>query len=243
MSSINRAEVQNFLLSLQDQYCGDLELVDDKAKFITDKWQKDTIKGGGVTRVLEDGLVFEQAGVNFSHVLGDCMPKAATVSRPDLEGASFEAMGVSIVIHPRNPMVPTSHANLRLFIATDKNTGKETWWFGGGFDLTPYFPFKEDCILWHKAAKEACVFFGEDVYSNFKKLCDDYFYLEHRQENRGIGGLFFDDLNESTFGSFDECFDFIKKVGVAYTTSYMEIINKRKNQIPLQTTKFLYLLL
>jgi len=234
MSEIDRAAVKDFLLTWQEEYCRNLTITDGSQKeFIVDKWQKDTskenaIQGGGITRLLEDGKVFEQAGVNFSHVYGESMPKAATAARPELEGASFEAMGVSIVIHPKNPMAPTSHANLRLFIATDKETGKETWWFGGGFDLTPYFAFEEDCVFWHQSAKKACLEFGKDTYPKFKKWCDDYFYLAHRDEHRGIGGLFFDDLNESNFGDFAKCLDFIKKVGDAYTSSYIEIINKRK---------------
>jgi len=235
MSKIDRAVVKDFLLTWQEEYCRNLTTADGSQKeFIIDKWEKDTsvenaIKGGGVTRLIENGQVFEQGGVNFSHVYGDSMPKAATAARPELEGASFEAMGVSIVIHPKNPMAPTSHANLRLFIAIDKDTGKETWWFGGGFDLTPYFAFEEDCVFWHQSAKDACSEFGENTYYKFKKWCDDYFYLAHRNEHRGIGGLFFDDLNESNFGDFDKCFDFIKKVGDAYTSSYIAIVNRRKN--------------
>lgn len=230
MSKIDREKVKDFLLTWQKDYCDNLAKINGSEKeFLTDIWKKETLKGGGITRLLENGDVFEQAGVNFSHVYGDSMPKAATAARPELEGASFEAMGVSIVVHPKNPMTPTSHANLRLFIATNNKTGKETWWFGGGFDLTPYIPFEEDAVLWHQAAKNACSNFGYEVYPKFKKWCDDYFYLAHRNEHRGIGGLFFDDLNEISFGDFDKCFNFIKKVGDAYTSSYIAIINKRKD--------------
>ena len=181
--------------------------------------------GGGRTRVLNNGAVFEQAGVNFSEVSGDNLPPSATASRPELAGRSFQAMGVSLVIHPHNPYVPTSHANVRFFIA-EKAGEEPIWWFGGGYDLTPYYTFDEDVIHWHQTAKDACDPFGDKVYDDYKKWCDDYFYLEHRDEQRGIGGLFFDDLNE---GGFDRCFEFMKSVGDHFSEAYLPIVSKRKD--------------
>jgi coproporphyrinogen III oxidase len=213
--------VKNFLLNWQDELCSQFTKLDG-AVFHEDTWQHAS-GGGGRTRVLQNGQVFERAGVNFSHVKGDNLPKAATQNRPQLSGASFEAMGVSLVIHPKNPMVPTSHANFRFFNArTRDNT--EVWWFGGGFDLTPYYPFLEDCVHWHKEAKNACDPFGSDIYYRFKKWCDDYFYLKHRNEQRGVGGLFFDDLNE---WGFETTFDFVKLAASKYISAYMPIIEKR----------------
>jgi coproporphyrinogen III oxidase len=199
--------------------------VDGKAKFIKDNWEKEGGAGGGLTRVLTDGTVFEQAGVNFSIVHGDNMPASATALRPELAGRSFSALGVSLVIHPHNPYVPTSHANVRFFIA-EKAGEDPIWWFGGGFDLTPYYGFDEDAIFWHQTAKDACDPFGEDVYPKYKKWCDEYFYMKHRDEQRGVGGLFFDDLNE---GSFDECFAFMQSVGNSYIKAYRPIVEKRKD--------------
>ena len=196
-------QVKAYLLSLQQDICDQLEQVDGKAKFIKDNWEKEGGAGGGLTRVLTDGTVFEQAGVNFSIVHGDNMPASATALRPELAGRNFSALGVSLVIHPHNPYAPTSHANVRFFIA-EKAGEDPIWWFGGGFDLTPYYGFDEDAIFWHQTAKDACDPFGEDVYPKYKKWCDEYFYMKHRDEQRGVGGLFFDDLNE---GSFDECFN------------------------------------
>lgn len=186
------AQVKTFLLQLQDNLCQQLSAVDG-APFIEDAWQREG-GGGGRSRVLREGRVFEQAGVNFSHVHGDAMPASATAHRPELAGRSFEAMGVSLVVHPLNPYVPTSHANVRFFIA-EKPGADPVWWFGGGFDLTPYYGFEEDAVHWHRTARDLCLPFGEEVYPRYKKWCDDYFYLKHRQEQRGIGGLFFDDLN------------------------------------------------
>ena len=218
-------QVKAYLLSLQQDICDQLEQVDGKAKFIKDNWEKEGGAGGGLTRVLTDGTVFEQAGVNFSIVHGDNMPASATALRPELAGRSFSALGVSLVIHPHNPYAPTSHANVRFFIA-EKAGEDPIWWFGGGFDLTPYYGFDEDAIFWHQTAKDACDPFGEDVYPKYKKWCDEYFYMKHRDEQRGVGGLFFDDLNE---GSFDECFAFMQSVGNSYIKAYRPIVEKRKD--------------
>ncbi|HIM95100.1 MAG TPA: oxygen-dependent coproporphyrinogen oxidase [Gammaproteobacteria bacterium] len=218
-------QVKAYLLSLQQDICDQLEQVDGKASFIKDEWQKPDNSGNGITRVLTNGTVFEQAGVNFSIVHGDNMPASATALRPELAGRSFSALGVSLVIHPLNPYAPTSHANVRFFIA--KKDGEDPiWWFGGGFDLTPYYGFDEDAILWHQTAKDACDPFGEDVYPKYKKWCDDYFYMKHRDEQRGVGGLFFDDLNE---GGFDRCFAFMKSVGNSYIKAYRPIVERRKD--------------
>ena len=210
---------------LQFDICEQLEQVDGEAEFIKDTWEKPSKTGNGLTRVLTNGAVFEQAGVNFSIVHGDDMPASATALRPELAGRNFTALGVSLVIHPHNPYVPTSHANVRFFIA-EKEGETPIWWFGGGFDLTPYYGFDEDAIFWHQSAKQACDPFGEDVYPKYKKWCDDYFYLKHRGEQRGIGGLFFDDLNE---GGFDKCFAFMKSVGDGYIKAYRPIVERRKD--------------
>ncbi len=218
-------QVKGYLLSLQQDICEQLEQVDGKAIFIKDQWEKPDNSGHGLTRVLSDGAVFEQAGVNFSIVHGDNMPASATAMRPELAGRSFSALGVSLVIHPHNPYAPTSHANVRFFVA-EKDGEDPIWWFGGGFDLTPYYGFDEDAISWHQTAKEACDPFGLEVYPKYKKWCDDYFYLKHRDEQRGIGGLFFDDLNE---GSFDQCFAFMQSVGNSYIKAYRPIVERRKD--------------
>ena len=225
MSQPDTQAVKEYLLSLQKSICEGLAKEDGKADFIIDEWQRENGGGGGITRVLSDGAVFEQAGVNFSHVTGGQLPASATAHRPELAGREFEAMGVSLVIHPRNPMIPTSHANVRFFIAR-KEGAEPVWWFGGGFDLTPYYGNKEDCVHWHQTSLKACQPFGDDVYPKYKKWCDDYFYLKHRDEQRGIGGLFFDDLNE---GGFDRCFDFTKSVGDHYLKAYLPVVQHRKN--------------
>jgi len=216
--------VKTYLLELQDSICQALADVDGEKGFIEDSWDHKG-GGGGRTRVLRDGAVFEQAGVNFSHVHGDALPPSATAARPEeLAGRSFEALGVSLVIHPRNPHVPTSHANLRFFSAM-KPGSDPVWWFGGGYDLTPYYPVREDVVGWHRAAQAACAPFGEDVYPRYKKWCDEYFFLKHRNEARGVGGLFFDDLNE---WGFERSFDFMKAVGNSYLDAYLPIVKKRK---------------
>ena len=216
-------EVKAFFLKLQDDICQTLELSDGKGAFIEDKWVREQ-GGGGRTRVMTQGAVIEQGGVNFSHVFGEQMPASATAARPELAGRNFQAMGVSLVIHPHNPYIPTSHANVRFFIAT-KEGEDPIWWFGGGFDLTPFFPFKEDVVHWHTVAKAACDPFGETVYPRYKKWCDDYFYLKHRNETRGVGGLFFDDLNTPDFAT---SFALMQSIGRAYLDAYVPIIEKRK---------------
>jgi coproporphyrinogen III oxidase len=169
--------------------------------------------------------VFEQAGVNFSHVLGDNLPPSATAQRPELAGRRFEALGVSLVVHPHNPYVPTCHCNVRFFIAS-KAGAEPVWWFGGGFDLTPYYGFEDDAVHWHKTAKAACDPFGKDYYARFKKWCDEYFYIKHRNEPRGVGGLFFDDLNEN---DFHHCFGFMQSVGDHLLPAYLPIVQRRKD--------------
>ena len=219
----NAERVKAFLLQLQDEICQKLSAADG-GDFQEDSWLREA-GGGGRSRVLRNGGVFEQAGVNFSHVHGDTMPASATAHRPELAGRSFEAMGVSLVVHPHNPFVPTSHANVRFFIA-EKPDADPVWWFGGGFDLTPFYGFEEDAVHWHSTARDICQPFGEDVYPNYKKWCDDYFYLKHRDEQRGIGGLFFDDLNTP---DFDTAFSFMQAVGEGYTDAYLPILERRKN--------------
>jgi len=217
-------QVKDFLLKLQDSICDELSSIDGSS-FIEDAWQHENGSGGGRTRVLANGSVIEKGGVNFSHVKGDKLPPAATLKRPDLAGKAFQAMGVSLVIHPRNPFAPTSHANVRFFIAGEE-TDHPVWWFGGGFDMTPYYGFEEDAVHWHEMAKLACQPFGEDTYVKYKKWCDEYFYLPHRTEQRGIGGLFFDDLNEP---GFEQCFAFMQSVGVHYMQAYAPILKRRKD--------------
>lgn len=216
-------DVKNYFMSLQDRICLGLEKEDGRARFREDQWQHKE-GGGGRTRVLEKGQVFEQAGVNFSHVIGSKLPKAAIDNRPELLNATFQAMGVSLVIHPENPYVPTSHANVRFFLAKKEN-GEHVWWFGGGYDLTPYYGFDEDCAHWHRVAKSACDPLGSEVYVNYKKWCDDYFYLKHRQEPRGIGGLFFDDVNQ---WPIETCFEFIRRVGDSFLEAYLPIVQRRR---------------
>lgn len=217
-------QVKQFLLGLQDSICHTLELADGKGHFIEDQWQREQ-GGGGRSRVLKNGSVIEQGGVNFSHVFGDQMPASATAHRPELAGRQFQALGVSLVIHPRNPYIPTSHANVRFFIA-EKEGHEPIWWFGGGFDLTPFYPFKDDVLHWHSVSQKLCEPFGKDVYANYKKWCDEYFYLKHRNETRGVGGLFFDDLNE---WGFERCFEFMQAVGNGYLDAYIPIVEARKN--------------
>lgn len=217
--------VLDYLKNLQDNICQQFEQIESEftgntVQFTQDAWQHNN-GGGGRTRVLR-GEIFESAGVNFSHVLGDKLPSSATAKRPELAGCGFEASGVSLVIHPDSPFIPTSHANVRVFRTTGTDNNK--WWFGGGFDLTPYYPFDEDIVHWHKTAHKACLPFGDDVYPRFKKWCDEYFYLKHRQETRGVGGLFFDDLNE---WGFDKSFAFLQAIGNAYNEAYIPIVKRR----------------
>ncbi|MCT8869115.1 oxygen-dependent coproporphyrinogen oxidase [Shewanella xiamenensis] len=223
MSVPDATVVKAFLLDLQHRICAGLEQLDGQASFAADSWTR-AEGGGGTSRVLTKGAVFEQAGVNFSHVTGAAMPASATAHRPELAGRSFEAMGVSLVIHPKNPYIPTTHANVRFFIA-HKDGADPVWWFGGGFDLTPYYPFEEDVREWHQSAKNLCQPFGDDVYPKYKKWCDEYFFLPHRNETRGVGGLFFDDLNQA---GFDKSFDFMQAVGNGFLTAYAPIVERRK---------------
>lgn len=216
--------VKAFLLQLQDDICARLEQADGKGRFEEDSWTR-AEGGGGRSRVMRNGSVIEQGGVNFSHVHGDAMPASATAHRPELAGRSFEAMGVSLVIHPHNPHVPTSHANVRFFIA-EKEGADPVWWFGGGFDLTPFYPVEEDCEHWHRVSRDLCAPFGEQVYPEYKAWCDRYFYLKHRDETRGVGGLFFDDLNH---WPFEQCFEFMQAVGRGYLDAYVPIIERRKD--------------
>lgn len=216
--------VETFLRDLQDRICSAVENLDGQARFTEDAWVREA-GGGGRTRVLRNGAVFEQAGVNFSRVHGDTLPPAATAHRPELAGGSFIATGVSLVLHPNNPHVPTTHANVRYFEARKEGVDP-VWWFGGGFDLTPFYPVDEDIIHWHRTARDLCAPFGDDIYARYKAWCDEYFYLRHRQETRGVGGLFFDDLNE---GGFERCFDLTKAVGNGFLDAYAPIVERRRD--------------
>jgi coproporphyrinogen III oxidase len=226
-------KVRDYLLALQQRICSAIEQEDGRATFREDRWQRQAddqpasalSAGGGRSRVLSEGAVFEQAGVNFSHVSGASLPPSATAARPELCERSFQALGVSVVIHPRNPHVPSCHTNVRFFLA-EKADEADVWWFGGGYDLTPYYPMLEDVIAWHEVARSACAPFGDDVYPRYKAWCDRYFYLKHRQETRGVGGLFFDDLNE---WGFERCFAFQKAVGNSFLEAYVPIVQRRKD--------------
>ena len=209
--------VKNYLTTLQQNIVTALSSYESKSGFLSDQWTHEQ-GGGGKSCVIEGGQVFEKAGVNFSHVKGESLPLSATATRPELKGKAFQAMGVSLVIHPRNPFVPTTHMNVRFFNADD------IWWFGGGFDLTPYYPFVEDVKHWHQTAKQACDPFDENYYPKFKKWCDEYFYLKHRDETRGVGGLFFDDFNEL---DFEQSFAFMQSVGDHFSKAYLPIVDKR----------------
>lgn len=222
--SPNKQAVKDYLLSLQDAICNSLSSADGEKAFTEESWTR-AEGGGGRTRVLVDGDVIEKGGVNFSHVFGDKMPPSATANRPELAGRSFEAMGVSLVIHPNNPYIPTSHMNVRFFIA-EKAGEEPVWWFGGGYDLTPYYGNTEDCVHWHQTARDACEAFDDNLYPRFKKWCDEYFYLKHREETRGVGGLFFDDFSEL---GFEKSFAFMRSVGDSYIKAYVPIIEKRKD--------------
>jgi len=214
--------VKEYLLDLQKSICSRLESVDGEAAFVEDAWERPE-GGGGVSRVITEGRVFEKGGVNFSHVTGTTMPASATAHRPHLAGAPWEAMGVSLVIHPGNPYVPTSHANVRFFMARPKDA-EPVYWFGGGYDLTPYYGFEEDCVHWHRTAHAACAPFGAGTYDRFRKWCDSYFYLKHRNEPRGVGGLFFDDHNT---GDFQQDFALMQAVGNSYIEAYEPIVRRR----------------
>jgi coproporphyrinogen III oxidase len=217
------AQVEAFLRGLQDRICTALEAVDGGARFAEDAWTR-AEGGGGRTRVLKRGTVFEQGGVNYSRVSGERLPPAATAQRPELAGCAWTALGVSLVLHPHNPYVPTTHLNVRYFEA-NKAGSDPAWWFGGGFDLTPYYPFEEDVVHWHRVARDLCTPFGADVYAQYKKWCDEYFFLKHRGETRGVGGLFFDDLNT---WDFERCSAFQRAVGNGFLDAYLPIVEKRK---------------
>ncbi|HET8551070.1 MAG TPA: oxygen-dependent coproporphyrinogen oxidase [Gammaproteobacteria bacterium] len=216
--------VDTYLRGLQIRLTTTFENLDGQARFRQDAWQRPE-GGGGETRILEGGALFEKAGVGFSHVFGPGLPASASAHRPELAGRSFQALGVSAVLHPLNPYVPTAHMNVRFFIA-EKEGAPPVWWFGGGFDLTPYYGFEDDARHWHEQAAEACAPFGEDVYVRYKKWCDEYFFIRHRNEARGIGGLFFDDLNE---WGFDRCFGFMQSIGDHFLTAYQPIVERRRD--------------
>jgi len=221
--NVDSSAVRSYLLDLQSRICSALEAEDGTAKFGSDTWERPE-GGGGLSRILADSDVFEKAGVGFSHVTGTKLPPSATAHRPELVGKTWEALGVSLVIHPRNPHVPTSHANVRFFIA-DADGPNPIWWFGGGFDLTPYYGYEKDAVHWHRTARDAVAPFGDDLYPRFKKWCDEYFFLKHRNEPRGIGGLFFDDFNEL---DFEQSFALMRSVGDAFIPAYQPIVTKRK---------------
>jgi len=223
-TTMNSSLVEQYLLDLQNRICTMIETEDGSTTFLEEKWQHHQ-GGGGITRVIADGRVIEKGGVNFSHVQGFKLPPAALEKRPEFADATCEAMGVSVVIHPRNPLTPTAHMNVR-FIQVFQDGKPLHWWFGGGFDMTPYYGFEEDCVHWHQMAKDACEPFGVEVYAKYKKWCDDYFYLKHRNEARGIGGLFFDDLHE---GGFEQCFAFTKSVGDHFIKAYQPVLHRRKD--------------
>jgi len=224
LTNVDTLAVKDFLFKLQESIVTRLAAIDPDVAIVTDKWDRDS-GGSGISRVMSGGKVFEKGGVNFSHVFGKAMPASATAERPELAGRAFQAMGVSLVIHPLNPMVPTSHANFRLFVA-EKEGEESVWWFGGGYDLTPYYGFEEDCVHWHRTAERACAPFGDNYYPDLKKRCDDYFFLKHRGEARGIGGLFFDDFNEL---GFERSFAFVQSLANSYLEAYVPIVEKRKD--------------
>jgi len=221
--TVDPQPVRQYLLDLQSRICAALAEEDGGGEFNRDEWTRPE-GGGGISRILSNGAVFEKAGVAFSHVKGTKLPPSATAHRPGLAGKPWEAMGVSLVIHPLNPHVPTSHANVRCFIA-DPTGENPIWWFGGGFDLTPYYGYTEDCVHWHRTAHDAVAPFGEDIYPRLKKWCDEYFFLKHRNEPRGIGGLFFDDFSEL---GFEQSFALMRSVGDAYIPAYRPIVAQRK---------------
>jgi len=215
------ASIRDYFTGLQQRIVGELEVIEG-SPFLRDAWDRPQ-GGGGISRLIEDGKVFERGGVNFSHVKGDRMPGSATAHRPELEGRRWEAMGVSLVLHPQNPYCPTSHMNVRFFVA-EKEGEEPVWWFGGGMDLTPYYGFEEDARHFHRSCRDALAPFGPGVHARYKKWCDDYFFLKHRSEARGIGGVFFDDLNE---GGFYRCFGLTKSVGDHFTAAYLPLIERR----------------
>jgi len=219
---LDKLAVKKYLEKLQNEICVTLSSA-DKNSFLADRWER-AEGGGGESRLFSNGSFIEKGGVNFSHVFGNSIPTAATIKRPELVGAAWEAMGVSVVIHPSNPHVPTVHMNVRFFSARKGDT--DIWWFGGGYDLTPFYGYEDDCIHWHCSAKKVCDKFSESLYQKLKKNCDEYFFLPHRNEARGIGGIFFDDFN---YEGFDKSFEFLRDTGDSFIDSYMPIVNRRKN--------------
>ncbi|MFO1473907.1 MAG: oxygen-dependent coproporphyrinogen oxidase [Lysobacterales bacterium] len=217
------AVVRDALTGLQDRICAAIETADGAARFVEDAWTRNE-GGGGRTRVLRDGAVFEQAGIGFSDVSGNRLPPSASAARPELAGTSWRAVGVSLVFHPRNPYLPTTHANVRHFRA-ERDGETVAWWFGGGFDLTPFYPFDEDVRHWHRTARDLCAPFGDARYAAHKKWCDEYFFLRHRNETRGVGGLFFDDLHTD----FDADFAYLRAVGDGFLDAYLPIVERRKH--------------
>ena len=224
LESADASAVKRYLVELQDRITAAVEKT-DSVKFRRDSWARPE-GGGGESRVLTDGAVFERAGVSVSHVFGEKMPPSASSLRPEIAGAPFEAIGLSLVFHPRNPHAPTTHCNVRFFVARPV-AGPEVWWFGGGFDLTPYYAYDEDVLHWHRTARDACQGFGAGSYEKYKNWCDRYFFLPHRNETRGVGGLFFDDLNE---GGFEKCFAFQRSVGDHFLPAYTPILERRRDQ-------------
>ncbi len=222
--SAQASAVEAFLRALQDRIGTEIETADGRAHFVEDAWQRPG-GGGGRTRVLKEGAVFEQAGIGFSRVHGTPLPPSATAHRPDLAGGRFVATGVSLVLHPRNPYLPTTHMNVRYFEA-HKDGAAPAWWFGGGFDLTPFYPFDEDVVHWHTVARDLCQPFGADVYPRCKRWCDEYFFLRHRHETRGVGGLFFDDLNA---WGFERSFAFLQAVGDGFLDAYLPLVARRRD--------------
>ena len=216
--------VSEWLRGLQDRICAAIENADGKARFVEDQWQR-AEGGGGRTRILRDGGVFEQAGIGYSYVMGTRLPPSATAHRPELAGRTWTATGVSLVFHPHNPYLPTTHANVRYFEATAEGEAP-VWWFGGGFDLTPFYPYDEDIVHWHQTARDLCAPFGDDVYARYKRECDDYFLIKHRNETRGVGGLFFDDVNAA---GFDSSFAFLRAVGDGFLDAYLPLVERRKD--------------
>lgn len=223
-TQIDIQSVREYLLRLRERISSALREVDRSLVVAEDEWRS-LEGGGGKSRVMRDGKVFEQAGINFSHVYGAGLPQSATVRRPELAGCPFQALGNSLVIHPLNPYVPAAHMNVRFFVA-EKDGPDPVWWFGGGFDLTPYYGFEEDARHWHRTARDACKDFGSEVYPKYKRWCDDYFHIKHRQEQRGIGGLFFDDLND---WGFEKCFTFLRSVGDHFLRAYLPVVARRKD--------------
>ncbi len=222
--TIDSNKVKQYLFQLQDHLCQSFETIESGQRFHEDQWEREG-GGGGRSRVLSGGKIFEQAGVSFSHVYGDVLPPSATNKRPELVGRQFSALGISLVIHPLNPYVPTTHMNVRFF-TSEKQNELPIWWFGGGYDLTPYYGYEEDVRHWHSTARDACKEFGDDVYPRYKKWCDDYFFIHHRQEPRGVGGLFFDDLNEC---GFDHSFSFLRSIGDSFLPAYLPIVERRSS--------------